>query len=231
MGKTSLLRAMAREIAAGERVGTLESEYELFLHELDGGPTVVAYEAREGNGERSADGRMAGELTLSDLFPQLLRMSLRRVIVGEVRSIEVVPMLHAMNEGEGGSMCTVHARTAHSVVERLVTLCLEAGIGMTEALAHRLIANAVDFIVYVRLVDETEVGAASGGSSPTSSRSPAWARAAAPRCRPCSAPRRKPGAANRGPCRCWRRCACPTWNAQGSTAAGCSSPSAPGPAT
>ncbi|MFJ9574647.1 CpaF family protein [Streptomyces bacillaris] len=162
VGKTSLLRAMAREIPRSERVGTLESEYELHLHEDPEGPEVVAYEGRESNGERGPDGKLQGELTLSDLFPQLLRMSLRRVIVGEVRSKEVVPMLHAMNEGEGGSMATLHARSPQLSIERLATLCLEAGIGMTEALAYRLIAQAVDLIVYVRLVDETELSGPDG---------------------------------------------------------------------
>lgn len=160
-GKTSLLRAMALEIADGERVGTLETEYELWLHRRApgaGGPVVVAFEARESNGERDAAGRPVGEITLSDLFPQLLRMSLRRVIVGEVRSGEVLPMLHALTQGEGGSMCTLHARGARQAIERLVTLCLQAGVGMTEALAYRLIAEAVDFIVHLRLVDETAVG-------------------------------------------------------------------------
>ncbi|MFF2374774.1 CpaF family protein [Streptomyces xiamenensis] len=157
VGKTSLLRAMAREIPATERVGTLESEYELHLHEDPHGPEVVAYEGRESNGERGPDGKLHGEITLSDLFPQLLRMSLRRVIVGEVRSKEVVPMLHSMNEGEGGSMCTLHARSPQLSIERLATLCLEAGIGMTEALAYRLIAQAIDLVVYIRLVDETEL--------------------------------------------------------------------------
>lgn len=157
VGKTSLLRAMAREIPHTERVGTLESEYELYLHEDPEGPEVVAYEGRESNGERGPDGRLQGEITLSDLFPQLLRMSLRRVIVGEVRSREVVPMLHALNEGEGGSMCTLHARSPQLAIERLATLCLEAGIGMTEGLAYRLIAQAIDLVVYVRLVDESEM--------------------------------------------------------------------------
>lgn len=161
-GKTSLLRAMAREIPRTERVGTLESEYELYLHEDPEGPEVIAYEGRESNGERGPDGKLLGELTLSDLFPQLLRMSLRRIIVGEVRSKEVVPMLHAMNTGEGGSMCTLHAETAQLSAERLVTLCLEAGIGMTEALAYRLVAQAIDLVVYVRFVDETELVDAGG---------------------------------------------------------------------
>ncbi|WP_052391165.1 CpaF family protein [Streptomyces sp. NRRL B-24484] len=159
VGKTSLMRAMAREIPRSERVGTLEGEYELWLHEDPEGPTVVAFEAREGNGERGPDGRAAGEITLTDLFRQALRMSLRRVIVGEVRGKEVLPMLHAMNEGEGGSMCTLHARSAEMAIERLVMLAMQdEDTQMTDSLAYRLIANAIDFIVYVRLVDETAIG-------------------------------------------------------------------------
>jgi Flp pilus assembly CpaF family ATPase len=158
-GKTSLLRSMSREIQPGERIGTLESEYELWLHELPGpGPQVVPFEAREGNGEKDATGRMLGELTLADLFPHLQRMSLRRILVGEVRSVEVLPMLHGMIEGEGGSMCTVHARSARAAIERVATLVLEAGIGMSVELAYRLIAEACQFIVYLRQVDETEIG-------------------------------------------------------------------------
>ncbi|WP_327071857.1 CpaF family protein [Kitasatospora sp. NBC_01302] len=159
VGKTSLMRALAREIPSSERVVTLEGEYELWLHTDPAGPTVVAMEAREGNGERGPDGRAAGEISLDELFVQSLRMSARRVIVGEVRGKEVLPMLHAMGEGEGGSMCTLHARSAEMAIERLVMLAMQAeGTQMTDSLAYRLIANAIDFIVYVRLVDETAIG-------------------------------------------------------------------------
>lgn len=161
-GKTSLLRALAREIPAGERVGTLESEFELYLHEEPDGLQVVPFEARESNGERGPDGRLQGEITLSDLFPQMLRMSLRRILVGEVRSREVLPMLQAMSHGEGGSMCTLHAATPQQAIERLVTLCLEAGIGMTEGLAYRLIAQAVHLVVFLRYEDETTLVDARG---------------------------------------------------------------------
>ncbi|WP_233289997.1 CpaF family protein [Kitasatospora sp. MBT66] len=157
VGKTSLLRAMAAEIPPDERVGTLESEFELWLHTLGHLRQVVPMEAREGNGER-VEGRSAGELTIGDLIPAALRMTLSRIIVGEVRSGEVVPMLRVMTNGEGGSMCTLHARGPHMVVDRIAELCLEYGSHMTDALAYRLTANAVDFIVHVSMVDETHVG-------------------------------------------------------------------------
>ncbi|MQS17537.1 CpaF family protein [Streptomyces kaniharaensis] len=157
-GKTSLMRAMALEIPRTERIGTLEDSFELWLHEDPGAPEVVALEAREGNGERGPDGRPIGEVTLTDLFEQSLRMSLRRVLVGEVRGEEALPMLRAFNSGDGGSMATIHAKSAEMVIERLVELVEEAG--RSERSAYRKIALSVDFIVYVRLVDETEVGGA-----------------------------------------------------------------------
>ena len=51
-GKTTLLRALAREIPPGERVATLETEYELGLHRLPGvSPLLVALETRPGSTE------------------------------------------------------------------------------------------------------------------------------------------------------------------------------------
>ena len=86
-GKTTLLRALAREIPDGERVATLETEYELNLHRLPGrAPLLVAMECRPGSTEVDpSTGQRAGEVTLSDLLHQTLRMSVTRVIVGEVR--------------------------------------------------------------------------------------------------------------------------------------------------
>ena len=82
-------------------------------------------EAREGSSERDQLGHRAGEVTLSDLVLDALRMNLRRIIVGEVRGPEVLPMLEAMSTGDG-SMCTIHARTATHALDRIVTLCLAA---------------------------------------------------------------------------------------------------------
>ena len=157
VGKTSLMRSMAREIPRYERIGTLESEYELFLHELGHHEQVVAMEARESNGER-VDGQAAGEITLGDLIPPALRMTLSRMIVGEVRGKEVVPMLQAMTNGEGGSLCTIHAREPQMVFDRVAELYVQSGEGFSESLAYRQIANGVNFVVFVRMVDETGIG-------------------------------------------------------------------------
>jgi Flp pilus assembly CpaF family ATPase len=149
-GKTTLLRALAAEFPPMERFATIEREYELHLHELPRHPRVVAMEARVGSSERDASGRAAGEVTLSDLVVDALRMNVRRVIVGEVRGPEVVPMLNAMSVGDG-SMCTLHARSAGKALDRIVTLCLEQGHGMTDTFAYRAAADGIDLIVHLAL--------------------------------------------------------------------------------
>lgn len=155
-GKTSLLRALGRVIPAHERVATLESDRELYLDHMPGGPHVLAFEARESGGERGTDGQLQGAVTIADMVPETLRYSASRVMVGEVRSVEAVPMLEVMSAGGSGSMCTIHARRPEDVVERLVLLCTQAGLSAESA--YRLIASAVDIVVYLRYVNETAIG-------------------------------------------------------------------------
>lgn len=90
------------------------------------------------------------------MFPTALRYNVNRVIVGEVRSTEVLPMLQAMSAGGSGSMCTLHVRRPHAIISRLVQLCTEAGM-QTEA-ANHLIASAIDVVVYLTYLDETAIG-------------------------------------------------------------------------
>lgn len=157
-GKTTLVRALANEFDPLERFATIEKEYELHLHDLPARhPRVVAMEGREGSAELDANGRRAGEVTLSQLVTDALRLNLRRIIVGEVRGAEVLPMLEAMSTGDG-SLCTLHSRSAQHAVDRIVTLCLSAGVHMTDTFAYRLLAGAVDLFVHLELVDETASG-------------------------------------------------------------------------
>lgn len=158
-GKTTLIRALANEFHPHERFATIEKEYELHLHELTARhPRVVAMEAREGSTEHTtATGRRAGEVSLSDLVVDALRMNLRRIIVGEVRGAEILPMLEAMSTGDG-SLCTIHARSAAHALDRIVTLCLSAGVSMTDTFAYRLTAGSVDFLVHLTLLDDTPTG-------------------------------------------------------------------------
>jgi Flp pilus assembly CpaF family ATPase len=143
-GKTTLLRALASEIPPDERVATLESEYELYLHELGQHPDVIAFEAREPNSEG------VGAITLHDLIAHALRHNPRRILVGEVRRDEIMPMLEAMNSGQEGSMCTMHANSPAEAFDRILILGLRGGLALAERAIHILVGMAVDLIVHVR---------------------------------------------------------------------------------
>ncbi|MEU0490788.1 ATPase, T2SS/T4P/T4SS family [Nocardiopsis sp. NPDC006139] len=153
-GKTTLVRSLAGLIPAEERWATAEQEYELHLDKLNGHPHLVAFQARQGGSEIGADGRSAGEVTLEEIVRDALRMNLSRIMVGEVRGPEVVPMLDAMTAGDGGSMCTLHARSARDAIERLVVLCGRSQSTLTPDISYRWIAGAVDLIIHVQMREE-----------------------------------------------------------------------------
>jgi pilus assembly protein CpaF len=156
-GKTTLTRALAARIPAHEAFVVLEESRELGLHTTGRHPWAMSFEAREGHGERSPDGRLEGQITLDDLIAFALRMSAPRIIVGEVRSHEVVAMLKAMRSSLG-SMCTIHARSVSSVMDRVIELALSHGKGMSAELAQRMAAGSLDLIVYLALRDERQRG-------------------------------------------------------------------------
>ncbi|HEY7144801.1 MAG TPA: ATPase, T2SS/T4P/T4SS family [Streptosporangiaceae bacterium] len=143
-GKTTLLRALASEIPPGERLATLETEYELFLHGREQHPDVIAFEAREANSEG------AGEISLHDLIAHALRHNPQRILVGEVRRGEIMPMLEAMNSGQEGSMCTLHANSPGEVFDRILILALRGGLALGERAIHILVGMAIDMVVHVR---------------------------------------------------------------------------------
>ncbi len=143
-GKTTMLRALASEIAPSERIATLETEYELYLHEREQHPDVIAFEAREANSEG------AGSISLHDLIAHALRHNPQRILVGEVRRGEIMPMLEAMNSGQEGSMCTLHANSPSEAFDRILILGLRGGLALAERAIHILVGMAVDLIIQVR---------------------------------------------------------------------------------
>ncbi|MHB8448962.1 MAG: CpaF family protein [Mycobacteriales bacterium] len=162
VGKTTLVRALAGEIDPLERVATIEKEYELLLHELpDRHARIVAMEAREGNAEPGlGDGATAGagEVSLAVLLETSLRMNPRRIIVGEVLGDEIVPMLRALASGTSGSLCTIHARTARGVFDRVAELGLCAPQRIPVEAAYLLAANGIDLVVHLDMLDERSRG-------------------------------------------------------------------------
>jgi pilus assembly protein CpaF len=144
VGKTTLLRGCANAIEANERLVTVEDSLELGLDDLgELHPNVVSFEERRANIEGE------GAITLADLVRWALRMDPDRVIVGEVRGDEILPMLNAMSQGNDGSMCTVHADSSVGVFSKLALYAMQTPQRLPLEATNLLVANAIDFVVFV----------------------------------------------------------------------------------
>ncbi|MFI0448051.1 CpaF family protein [Actinomadura sp. 6N118] len=149
-GKTTFVRALTACIDPAERIATLESDFELFLHRLPHRHRdVIAFEARQANSEGH------GSLTLHDLIPQCLRHNPRRIIVGEVRSTEILPMLEAMQSGHEGSFCTLHANSGEDAFNRILVLALRGGVAMPTHAIHLMVGMSIDLVVHIRRAGAT----------------------------------------------------------------------------
>ncbi|MBN1590336.1 MAG: Flp pilus assembly complex ATPase component TadA, partial [Pirellulales bacterium] len=137
-GKTTLLNVLSSFIPFKQRIVTIEDTTELRLHQEH----VVTLETKPPN----VEGR--GEYTVHDLVRNSLRMRPDRILVGECRGPEALDMIQAMNTGHDGSMTTVHANTAHEVVERLEVLILMAA-ELPVSSIHRQVTSALDLIVHI----------------------------------------------------------------------------------
>lgn len=145
-GKTTLLRCLLNEVPPDERVVTVEDNLEIGLDRFtDLHPDHVIWERRGAN----IEGR--GEATLADCVRATLRQNPDRVIVGEIRGVEVVDMLRAMSQGNDGSMSSIHADSSKGAIVRLGMYTAEAGLD--EQTSNKWIANAVDLIIHLGWVD------------------------------------------------------------------------------
>jgi len=139
-GKTTLLNILSQFIESSERIITIEDAAELKLQQ----PHVVRLETRSKNSEGE------GEVTMSDLVINTLRMRPDRLVIGECRGAESIPMLQAMNTGHDGSMTTLHANSAQDAIQRLESMVLLGAPQWPIEMVRQLIGTGINIIVYLR---------------------------------------------------------------------------------
>lgn len=143
-GKTTLLNVLSSAIPPTERIVTIEDAAELQLQQ----PHVVRLETRPANIEGK------GEVNQRALMRNSLRMRPDRIIVGEVRGVEVVDMLQAMNTGHEGSMATVHANSPRDALTRLENMAAMGGLSIPPKIMRQQICSSIMAIIQVtRLTD------------------------------------------------------------------------------
>lgn len=142
-GKTTLLGALMSFASPVERLVVLEEVHELTLDH----PHVVSLECRQPNSEG------AGEITLTRLIRESLRMRPSRLIVGEIRGAEIADVLQAFHTGHPGGGATIHAASLEDVSSRV------DGLGALAGMSRRALAAQVRGAIHLVLhVEKTPEG-------------------------------------------------------------------------
>ena len=136
-GKTTLLNCLTGYIDTDERVITCEDAAELQLQQ----PHVVRLETRPPNLEGQ------GQVTMTELVRNCLRMRPERIIVGEVRGPEAFDLLQAMNTGHDGSMGTLHANSPREALSRLESMITMGGYALPSKTIREMICGSIDVVI------------------------------------------------------------------------------------
>jgi pilus assembly protein CpaF len=136
-GKTTLMKALLDHVPAQERLVVIEQPAELKMSH----PNAVRWEAVE-----AIPGQVA--ITPSQLLAAALRHRPDRIIIGEIRDECGYDLLQAMNTGHGGTLSTIHAKSAWDALNRLSDLALSARANLNHAFVRSETAEAIDFVLY-----------------------------------------------------------------------------------
>lgn len=140
-GKTTTLNVLSRHIPSHERIITIEDTPELRLMQEH----VVTLQSKSANIEGK------GAITIRDLFVNSLRMRPDRIIIGEVRSDEMMDLIESISSGHSGSLAIIHAESPEDCVNRMVTMMLMTGIRLSTEIILKQIIRCIDLIVHVEL--------------------------------------------------------------------------------
>ena len=136
-GKTTLMKALLDHVPLDERLIVIEQPAELKIAH----PNAVRWEAVD-----AIPGQVA--VTPSQLLAAALRHRPDRIIMGEIRDECGYDLLQAMNTGHGGTLSTIHAKSAWDALNRLSDLALSARPNLNHSFIRSETAEAIDFVLY-----------------------------------------------------------------------------------
>lgn len=136
-GKTTFLRALLSEIPPEEHIVILEDTHEIMTFS----PNQTSLLSNSELTKKS----------LKDYCAYALRMSPDRLIVGEMRSTEVVPFMLAMNTGHTGLMSTIHANSAVDALSRIALLfsLYSGNLEIDFSLITKLACKNIHYVVHM----------------------------------------------------------------------------------
>jgi pilus assembly protein CpaF len=136
-GKTTIVGALAVASPLGERVVSVEEVAELAL----GRDEWIQLETRAGTGRNP-------EIDLGHLLETALRLQPDRLVVGEVRGREALPLIQALCASIDGAVVAMTGEGASAALGRLAMLSRVTAHG-ADAAIRELVAQAFEIVVHV----------------------------------------------------------------------------------
>jgi type IV secretion system protein VirB11 len=154
-GKTTLLNALLKEAPLEERLVLIEDTPEIQIAH----PNAVGLVA------------VRGKLGEASVSPADLLEAALRIIMGEIRGVEALSYLRAVNTGHPGSISTIHASSPSGAVEQLALIVGQSGSDLRRSETTSYIRSTIDVIVQLsRSEGRREVTAIQFPLSPSDAR-------------------------------------------------------------
>ncbi|MEI6092716.1 MAG: ATPase, T2SS/T4P/T4SS family [bacterium] len=139
-GKTTLINVLLNGLCeTTQRVITIEDTAELRLKI----PHVIRLESRRSTPD------CPYEVSIRELVKTALRMRPDRIVIGEVRGEEAYDLLHAVNTGHRGCLCSIHANSCRDVLRRFETLAILGHPNLDISVPRTWIASNIHLIVHL----------------------------------------------------------------------------------
>lgn len=137
-GKTTSLYALVKEIPVTERILTLETEFEMNLHERLEGRNIVPFQAVESLG-----------ITMEVAFRPLLRKSPDRIVIGEIKGPEASQGVQAALRGHD-TLISVHSKYRNMIISDIEDMVKQDGRTHDNENLRLRIARAFNIVIFQR---------------------------------------------------------------------------------
>ncbi len=133
-GKTTFLRTLINCVDKNEHLCILEDTHELYNHS-----DYATHFLQDENNK------------LRDFCAYALRISPDRIILGEIRSDEIIPFVLSMNNGHKGLMTSLHANSAEDALQRMALLfsLFSESKDISYEIILNLICKNVDTVIHL----------------------------------------------------------------------------------
>jgi pilus assembly protein CpaF len=136
-GKTTIVGALAAASPTGERVVSIEEVAEISITRDE----WISLETRAGTGRDP-------EIDLGHLLETAIRLSPDRLVVGEVRGREALPLVQALCASIDGAVVAMTGEGANAALGRLAMLSRLSASGADGAI-RELVAQAFEIVIHV----------------------------------------------------------------------------------